>query len=74
MADKKDAETKQSSTMLLSRLHTQNPPSPPFTVSFNHCRQWGEGGIAAFYAKTSINVVLVDEQLMHVLNIWDQLG
>eukprot|EP00957_Ditylum_brightwellii_P145796 11101881-Ditylum_brightwellii.AAC.1 len=74
MADKKDAETKQASTMLLSCLHTLNPPWPPFTASFKHCRQWGEGGIAIFYAKKLINVVLVDKQLTHVLNILDQLG
>ena len=33
MADEKDAETKQASTMLLSHLHTPNPPCPPFTAS-----------------------------------------
>jgi hypothetical protein len=74
MADEKVAETKQASTMLLSHLHTPNPPCPPFTASFEHCRQWGEGGIVIFYAKKLINVALVDKQLTHVLNVWDQLG
>eukprot|EP00957_Ditylum_brightwellii_P010845 821795-Ditylum_brightwellii.AAC.1 len=74
MADEKVAVTKQASTMLLSCLHTSNPSSSPSTSSFKHCRQWGEAGIAIFYAKSLINVVLVDEHLTHVLNIWDQLG
>ena len=74
MADEKDAETKQASTMLLSHLHTPNPPCPSFTASFKHCRQWGGEGIAVFYAKKLINVALVDKQLTHVLNVWDQLG
>eukprot|EP00957_Ditylum_brightwellii_P027324 2065698-Ditylum_brightwellii.AAC.1 len=65
MVDKKDTETKQTSTMLLSHLHTPNSPCPPFTASFEHCRQWGEGGIVVFYAKTLINIVLVDKQLTH---------
>eukprot|EP00957_Ditylum_brightwellii_P112961 8613818-Ditylum_brightwellii.AAC.1 len=69
MAYKKDTETKQASTMLLSHLHVTNPPHPPYTASFKHCRQWGEGGIAIFYAKTLISTVLVDKQLMHVDNI-----
>eukprot|EP00957_Ditylum_brightwellii_P200694 15299417-Ditylum_brightwellii.AAC.1 len=67
MADKKGAETKQASNMLLQCLNTRNPPSPPFLASFKHCRQWGEGGIAVFYTKTLLNVMLVDKQLMHVL-------
>eukprot|EP00957_Ditylum_brightwellii_P049299 3740601-Ditylum_brightwellii.AAC.1 len=33
MSNKKDAETKQASTILLSHLHTPNPPCPPFTAS-----------------------------------------
>eukprot|EP00957_Ditylum_brightwellii_P063062 4786096-Ditylum_brightwellii.AAC.1 len=74
MADKKDAETKQASTMLLSHFHTPNPPFPLFTASSKHCRQWGKGVIAVFYVKSMINIVLVDEHLMHLLNIWDQLG
>eukprot|EP00957_Ditylum_brightwellii_P036300 2749274-Ditylum_brightwellii.AAC.1 len=41
MADKKDTETKQASTMLLCRLYTKKPPCPPLSASFKHCRQWG---------------------------------
>eukprot|EP00957_Ditylum_brightwellii_P070840 5383379-Ditylum_brightwellii.AAC.1 len=73
MADEKDAETKQASAAPPRHLHTPNPPCPPFTASFKHFRQWGEAGIAAFYAKSLINVVLVDKHLTYVLNVWDQL-
>eukprot|EP00957_Ditylum_brightwellii_P044392 3368949-Ditylum_brightwellii.AAC.1 len=65
---------KQASTMLLSHLHTPKSPCPPFTASLEHCSQWGEGGIVIFYVEKLINVVLVDEQLTHVLDVWDQLG
>eukprot|EP00957_Ditylum_brightwellii_P074419 5654189-Ditylum_brightwellii.AAC.1 len=34
MADEKDAETKQASTMLLSHLHNFNSLCPPFTSSW----------------------------------------
>ena len=60
--------------MLLCRLHTPNPNCPPFTASFKHFSQWGEGGIVIFYTKKLINVALVDIQLTHVLDVWDQLG
>eukprot|EP00957_Ditylum_brightwellii_P039077 2953719-Ditylum_brightwellii.AAC.1 len=33
MADKKNAEMKEASTMLLSHLHTPNTPCTPFTAS-----------------------------------------
>eukprot|EP00957_Ditylum_brightwellii_P116799 8908563-Ditylum_brightwellii.AAC.1 len=73
MEDKRDAETEQARTMLLCYLHTPNPPCPPLTASLRHCRQWGEGGIAVFYTKTLINIVLMGKQLMHVLGVWDHL-
>eukprot|EP00957_Ditylum_brightwellii_P183830 14002663-Ditylum_brightwellii.AAC.1 len=33
-----------------------NPPCAPFTVSIEHCSQWGEGVIVIFYTKKLINI------------------
>eukprot|EP00957_Ditylum_brightwellii_P203474 15334762-Ditylum_brightwellii.AAC.1 len=74
MADKKDADTKQASNMLLCNLHILKAPYPFYTVSLKHCCHWEEGGIAVFYTKTLINVVFVHKKVMHMLNLWDQLG
>eukprot|EP00957_Ditylum_brightwellii_P162064 12338489-Ditylum_brightwellii.AAC.1 len=64
-------QSKHHAAELLAHL---KPPCPPFSASFKHCRQWGKAGIAVFYAKKLLNIVLVDKQLTHVLDLLDQLG
>eukprot|EP00957_Ditylum_brightwellii_P191524 14581536-Ditylum_brightwellii.AAC.1 len=61
-----DKASKHHAALSLAHL---KPFCPPFSASFKHCRQWGEEGIAVSCAKKLINVVFMDKQLMHVLNI-----
>eukprot|EP00957_Ditylum_brightwellii_P128892 9831903-Ditylum_brightwellii.AAC.1 len=49
MADKKDAETKQASIMLLSCLHTQIPPALP---SQHHSKTVENGGKEGLLSST----------------------